>query len=309
MLSGSGLRLGIALPQVFHDGRIDTDLIRDFSVRAEQAGYEDLWLTESILGTQMILEPLTLLSYAAACAPRIRLGVSVIILNQRNPVMLAKALCSVDQLSGGRLTAGVGLGGGTRLYPAFGISPERPVARFVEALRVVRLLMLDDRVTERGELWQLDDVAMQPKPVQKPHLPIWIGGHVPAALRRAVKLGDGWMGAGGSRNEDFFEEIKQIKRFIEDEGLDTDDFTLSKRVYLSVDRDADTAKQTLAAGLGGQYGNARRAQGVGIAGTPAQLVQQLIAMRDAGLQHMLLHPYGDPNQQFELLTREVAPEL
>src|SRR5689334_6194248 len=132
MLSGSGLRLGIALPQVFHDGRIDTDLIRDFSVRAEQAGYEDLWLTERILGTQMILEPLTLLSYAAACAPRIRLGVSVIILNQRNPVMLAKALCSVDQLSGGRLTAGVGLGGGTRLYPAFGISPERPVARFVE---------------------------------------------------------------------------------------------------------------------------------------------------------------------------------
>ena len=66
MLTASGLRLGIALPQVFREGRIDTGLIREFSVRAEQAGYEDLWLTESILSNQMTLEPLTLLSYAAA---------------------------------------------------------------------------------------------------------------------------------------------------------------------------------------------------------------------------------------------------
>ena len=294
MLTASGLRFGIALPQVFREGRIDTGLIREFSLRAEQAGYEDLWLTESILSNQMTLEPLTLLSYAAACAERIRLGVSVIILNQRNPVELAKQLCSLDQLSGGRLTAGVGLGGGTRLYPAFGISPKRPVARFVEGLRVVRSLMLDDRINQRGELWQLEDVAMQPKPIQKPHLPIWIGGHVPAALRRAVKLGDGWMGAGGSRNDEFFAEMVQIKEYIKEEGLEEADFTLSKRVYLSVDRDENRAKQMLAEGLGHSSGNARRAEGVALREPPCSYASNWLQCAMQGCSTCCFTPSAIP---------------
>lgn len=123
MLTGSGMRLGIGLPQLFPNDAIDTVLIRRFAQRAEALGYADLWLSESILGPRGVLEPVTLLAYAAACTTRIRLGVSVIILNQRNPVVLAKALATLDQLSDGRLTVGLGLGGGTAAYPAFGLSP------------------------------------------------------------------------------------------------------------------------------------------------------------------------------------------
>jgi probable F420-dependent oxidoreductase len=309
MLTKSGLKLGIAIPQVFRDGKVDTELIRAFAQRAESLGYEDLWLTERIIGAGNQLEPVTLLTYAAACAPRIRLGVSVIILNQRNPVQLAKELSSLDQLSGGRLTVGVGLGGGTAHYPAFGISEERPVARFTEALRVMRALWSEERVNLPGPLWRLENVSMAPKPLQQPHLPVWIGGHAPGALRRAVRLGDGWMGAGATKNEDFALEIAEVRRLLKEEGKDEAAFPLSKRIYISVDADEAKAREQLAAGMIAQYGNPRMAEGRGLAGTPKQCVEMLRSMRDAGLSHLLLHPYGNAMQQFELLSSEVAPEL
>ena len=309
MLTKSGLRLGVGLPQVFVDGRVDTGLIRDFALRAERLGYEDLWLTDNLLGGRAGLEPVTLLTYAAAVTERIRLGVSVIVLNQRNPVPLAKALASLDQLSGGRLTAGVGLGVGTASYPAFGISEERPVARFVESLRVMRALWSEERVTMNGEFFRLENVAMEPKPVQKPHLPVWFGGHVPAALRRAVRLGDGWMGAGAGRISDFFTDIGLVRGYLKEFGRDEAGFPLSKRLYIAVDDDEQQARDLLSATLVATYGNPRMGQSVGVAGTVAQCVEALRSMRDAGLQHLLLQTCGDPMRQLETLTNEVAPHL
>ena len=308
MLTGSGLRLGIGLPQLFPNDAIDTALIRRFAQRAEELGYEDLWLSESILGARGVLEPVTLLAYAAACTSRIRLGVSVIILNQRNPVVLAKALATLDQLSDGRLTVGLGLGGGTAAYPAFGLSPERPVARFTESLRVMRALWSEERVDLSGVHWQLDRAALAPKPRQQP-LPVWLGGHAPAALRRAVRLADGWMGAGGSPLDEEVVQIAQIRGYLKEAGRSEDGFTLSKRVYIAVDRDGDRARERLAAGLGGQYGRPGMAERVGVAGTPAECAAVLRRLRDAGLHHLLLHPYPDFEEQLELLSSEVAPQL
>lgn len=308
MLTSSGLRLGIGLPQLIGGERADPGLIRDFAVRAESLGFADLWLTDNLLGGRPILEPVTLLAFAAACTQQIRLGVSVLILNQRNPVQLAKALASLDQLSGGRLTVGVGLGGGTALYPALGISEERPVARFTESLRVMRALWSGDRVNLEGEFFRIENASMQPTPVQQPHLPVWIGGHAPGALRRAVRLGDGWMSAGASPAKDFFVEIEQVRSMLREAGRDEAGFALSKRVYIGVDHDEEKARERLAAGLGVQYGGRAR-EGVGVAGTPKQCVEVLRSMRDAGLQHLLLHPFADSMQQLELLTNEVAPEL
>jgi probable F420-dependent oxidoreductase len=308
VLTNSGLRLGIGLPQLFPNDAINTNVIQRFAQRAEELGYEDLWLSESILGARGVLEPVTLLAYAAACTTRIRLGVSVIILNQRNPVVLAKALATLDQLSDGRLTVGLGLGGGTAAYPTFGISPERPVARFTESLQVMRMLWSEERAELRGTHWQLDGAALAPKPRQQP-LPVWLGGHAPAALRRAVRLANGWMGAGGSPIEDFFVQIAQIRGYLTDAGRSEDSFTLSKRVYIAVDTDGARARERLAAGLGGQYGRGNMAERVGVAGTPEECVAVLRRLRDAGLHHLLLHPYPDFLQQLELLSSEVAPLL
>lgn len=172
----------------------------------------------------------------------------------------------------------------------------------------MRALWSEQRVDLAGAHWRLEQAALALKPRQQP-LPVWLGGHAPAALRRAVRLADGWMGAGGASLDDFFVQITQIRGYLKDAGRPEDSFTLSKRVYIAVDRDGDRARERLAAGLGGQYGRGRTAESVGVAGTPEECVAVLRRLRDAGLHHLLLHPYPDFMEQLELLSAKVAPQL
>ena len=125
---------GIAIPQTFASSPIDLALIREFIPKAEQLGYESLWVQEQILTGYGLLEPVTLLTYASALSAKVRLGTAVLLPVIRNPVQLAKSLASLDQLSQGRLTVGVGIGGPHIPEAVFGVSGERRSRRFVEAL-------------------------------------------------------------------------------------------------------------------------------------------------------------------------------
>ncbi len=140
--------------------------IRRFLERAEDLPFVAAWCMEQVIGTAPVLESVTILTYAAAITKRLLLGIAVLLIAQRNPIDLAKALASLDVLSNGRLMVGVGLGASTRFYPAYG---------------------LQDRVTLNDRLSHLEGVPMEPKPVQNRarHL-VW--GSVEAALRRAVEL-------------------------------------------------------------------------------------------------------------------------
>jgi alkanesulfonate monooxygenase SsuD/methylene tetrahydromethanopterin reductase-like flavin-dependent oxidoreductase (luciferase family) len=132
------LEFGVAIPQTFLGAHVDPARIRAFLTRAETLGFASAWVVEQILGRIPSLEPVTLLTYAAAVTARIRLGSAVLLTALRSPVHLAKSLASLDHLSGGRLDVGVGLGGNPRVYPAFGLTPERRAARFVESVRVLK---------------------------------------------------------------------------------------------------------------------------------------------------------------------------
>jgi len=113
----TGVRLGVAIPQTSLSGAFDVRGIRGFLARAEALGFESVWVVEQILGSIRSLEPLTLLTYAAACTERIRLGSAVLLTALRSPIHLAKSVATLDQLSGGRIDLGVGLGGNPRIYP------------------------------------------------------------------------------------------------------------------------------------------------------------------------------------------------
>ena len=230
---------GISIPQVFFDGPIDMPLIEKWSKRAEALGFESLWTQEAITGAVPILEPVTLLSYLAAITENVRLGTSVIVAPLRNPIQLAKSLGSLDHLSGGRLIAGLGLGGNANDIPPFGISAEKRVRRFTEIIDVMKALWTQPEAHFQGEFWQLDGLKMEPKPLQKPHIPIWLGARHTNALRRAVRHGDGWMGAGSSDTESFVTAVDQTKMYLEEAGRDPGSFTISKRVYVAVDNDED----------------------------------------------------------------------
>src|SRR2546422_9868717 len=184
----TGVRLGVAIPQTILSGAFDARAVVRFLARAEARGFESVWVVEQILGSIRSLEPVTLLTYAAACTERIRLGSAVLLTALRSPVHLAKTLATLDHLSAGRIDVGVGLGGNPRIYGAFGLSPERRAARFAEGLRVMKRLWTEERATSDGALLQLQKSSMQPKPFQKPHPPPWVGGRPPHAPRPAVEL-------------------------------------------------------------------------------------------------------------------------
>jgi len=308
MKTKSGLRLGISLPQSFPEERIDRGYLRDTIRRAEALGFEDGWLTESILSPNFYLEPVTYLSYLAAVTERIRLGVAVIILNTRNPVQLAKSLTTLDHMSNGRLTVGIGIGAGTQNYAAFGVPAERRVARFEESVRVMKALWTEDRANLQGNYWRLQDARMQPKPLQKPHMPLIFGGHSEPALRRAVHMGDGWMAAGSTSTEASLDSLRQIRGYLAEAGRKESEFFLSKRIYVDIDENETRARQRLTAALGYQYGGLDQS-GTGLAASPSRLVEVLGKLREAGAQHVLINITSNHMRQMDVIVEKVVPQL
>ena len=307
MKTRSGLTLGISLPQSFANESIDYAYLRDYLRAVESIGFEDGWLTEGILTSSFHLEPVTYLSYVAAMTQNLRLGVAVIILNTRNPVQLAKALATVDQLSGGRMILGVGLGGGTRNYAAFGISAEKRVSRFEEAVNVMKALWTQETVNHPGALWKLENARMKPKCFQKPHLPIYFGGHAEPAMQRAVRMGDGWMAAGSTSTEQSLKDLGRIREILKEQGRDEKTFWLSKRLYLAIDDNESLARKKLTEALNYHYGTDM--SDVGLAATPSRAVEVLGQIREAGARHILVNPCYDHLRQMELLATKIIPQL
>jgi probable F420-dependent oxidoreductase len=298
---------GIAIPQT--SAPADVRFLREYLGRAEALGYDSVWVQEQILGDSPMLEPVTLLTFAAALTTKLRLGTSVILPITRNPIHLAKALSSLDQLSQGRLILGVGMGGPHVPEPAFGISKENRSRRFVEVLKVTKLLWTESRATFAGEFWKFENVAMEPKPIQKPHPPIWFGARDEIALRRTVRHGDGWMGAGSSSKQDFITQSTMLRRLLAEAKRDPAKFPISKRVYLAIDDNRDRAEKRLREWFGARYKNADMAPRVSIWGGVAEVVDKLGELVHAGAQHFLLNPVFDDTEHLERLASDVMPHL
>ena len=308
MASGN-ISCGIAIPQTFTDLSTATGFIRRFLPRAEALGYEGLWVQEQIIGDVPVLEPVTLLTYAAALTSKPHLGSSVLITVIRNPVQLAKSLASLDLLSNGRLIVGVGVGGPHVPEAVFGVNSERRGQRFIEGLQVMKALWTEPRATMSGEFWSFANVAMAPKPVQKPHPPLWFGAREAVALKRAARLGEGWMGAGSSSSADFIKQAELLRRFLDEAGRDQDKFAISKRVYLAVDNDRARAERRLRDWFGQRYKNADMASHVSIWGDRAECIDKLGELVRAGARHLLLNPVFDEMEHMELLAADVVPKL
>lgn len=299
---------GIAIPQVFVKSDIDVQGIRDFLKRAEELEYESVWTQETILSDFSILEPLSLLSYAAATTSRLRLGVSVMLTTLRNPIQLAKILSSLDQLCGGRLDVGVGAGGHVD-ETTFGYSKERRIRRFVEGIQILKALWTQPKTTFSGTFWKLENAVMEPKPVQRPHPPIWFGARIEPALKRAALHGNAWMGGGSSSTEDFISQAATLKQILEASGRDPATFTISKRVYVAVDSDSARAESRLRDWFGVRYGNADMASRDAIWGSISSCRDQIGEIIGAGAKHLLLNPVFDETEHMELLAEELLPTI
>lgn len=177
----------------------------EIATRAEELGYASLWTFQRLLspldGDRPILDPpyrrvhdpLALLAYLAGRTERVRLGVAVVNMPYYAPIVLAKALATVDQLSGGRLDAGLGSGWSPHEFEAVGTPLARRGARAEDFLRCLRAIWTDDVVEYDGPFYRVPRSQVEPKPLQRPHPPILLGGTAEAALRRAGRSADGWI--------------------------------------------------------------------------------------------------------------------
>ncbi|WP_431235267.1 LLM class flavin-dependent oxidoreductase [Mycolicibacterium psychrotolerans] len=307
------MKYSISIPQFDVDG-FDGEGLRSYLTRAEELGFEGGWTIEQIIGPSPMIAPMELLAWAAACTTTLRLGVAVLITSLHDPLQLASTVTAVDRLSHGRLELGVAPGGGRRKFEAFGVDPATFISSFTEGLQLMKAAWSDEpRVTFHGRFRDVDDLPIAPKPVQRPHPPIWFGANAPRAIARAVRHGDAFMGAGSSTTANFATAVQTLRTELAEQRKDPDTFRIGKRVYLIVDDDAARARERVLAGLRRIYGSMPGVDAVPVSGTPSDVVRGLREVIDAGAQTLLLHPVGaslaEDREQMERLAAEVIPQL
>jgi len=196
----SRLRLGFGLPVSGSWARA-ANLVR-IATRAEELGYESLWAFQRLLHPaegdwgpmyRAVQDPLITLAHVAAITDRARLGVAVVNAPFYSPILLAKQLSTLDELSGGRLDAGLGLGWAEEEFAAVGVDYAHRGARTEEFIHCLKAIWTEDVVSFEGEFYRVPPARVDPKPVQQPHPPLLLGGVAERALRRVGRIGDGWI--------------------------------------------------------------------------------------------------------------------
>jgi probable F420-dependent oxidoreductase len=296
--------LGMSLPHRSPEP-VDMAAVRQVAQRAEALGFRDLWVTENTLDHVFCFDAVVVLTYAAAITSTIRVGVSVMVLPVHHPVHVAHQVATLDYVSHGRAILGVGLGRDHH-YTEFQIPRERRVRRFRESVELIKALWTEPKVSYRGSIFQLEGGTMAPKPVQKPHPPIWLGGDHPDAIRRAAAIADGWMGSGGSSKAVFSRSVPILRAELEKAGRDPATFPISKRVFLSVHERPDVARAELHRWFSVVYHNPDGTDASGVHGTPEQVREQLEGLVATGANHLLLNPVCRHAEQVEALAGVVA---
>ena len=298
------IAFGMSLPHRSADP-IPPAVVRQVAERADELGFEDLWVTDNTVDDAGCFDSLLALAYAAAVTTRIRLGVSMLVLPTYDPVHVAHQVATLDALSAGRAILGVGLGRAEE-YEVFQVPVARRVTRLTEAVELIKALWAGPRATYAGEIYEVHGVSLGTRPIQRPHPPVWVGGHHPAALRRAAAWSDGWMGAGGSSVESLTETVAMLRTALEEAGRDPAGYPISKRVFLSVHERRAVARAEVEAWFVDVYQNPTATDSCGVFGTPDQVSEQLEAVAATGVNHLLLNPVTRFGEQLEALAEIVG---
>ena len=255
---GTAVEFGFSLP-----GRgplAKPEILLALARKAERLGYSSLFVTDHVVlptaskspypyhpsgqfpggANQDYLEPLTLLTYLAARTKMIKLGFSVLVIPYRNPLVTAKQLATLDVLSGGRVILGCGAGWLEEEFAALQTPPFRERGQVTaEYLRLMKACWSQDQIRFEGRYYRVNDIIFLPKPIQKPGIPIWIGGHTDAAIRRAGELGDGWHPIGLRPPAlllpaEYAEKAGRVRAWAEKAGRDPDAIALTFRTPMEV---------------------------------------------------------------------------
>jgi probable F420-dependent oxidoreductase len=303
------MEFGVTIPNNW--GLEDPRTVIEFGPMAEELGYDSVWVMDHLFNNGYIRErlddkpyyhPMATLSHISALTSKVQLGTSVLVLPYHNPVELAKYAATLDQMSGGRVVLGVGVGAMTPEFEALGIPLSQRGSLTNESMDVMRELWSNEDPRYQSARWEFSDLKFSPKPRQvingAPNVPLWVGGNSPGAHRRAARRGNGWHPSGVTA-EEFAIGRRHIMELAEAAGRNPDELVMSVRVEVeahgrpSSDRAADRA----------------RLPGDDAAGMAAGIA----AFREAGVSHLVMAlNTGDVSRIRELMqviAADVIPQF
>ena len=292
--------------------------LRVLAQRAESLGFDSAWVSDHIILPRAVdsfypyaadgvatfrpdedyYEPLATLNFLAGCTQKIRLGTHVLILPYRNPVLTAKMISTLDVLSGGRVILGAGVGWMEEEFQALALDTYAQRGAVTdEYIQLFKELWTKDDPEFQGEHYQLSGTGFQPKPVQKPHPPIWIGGHTNPAIRRAAKYGDGWMPIGLRppailEPEELAEKIARLRRLTVRAGRPEDAVSLCFSTGVTFDNSPGATRRMMS-------------------GRAEQIAADLRQYQDLGVRNFILGFPGDSvaalDEAMEQFSNQVMP--
>jgi probable F420-dependent oxidoreductase len=295
--------VAIQIPNVRPDEAIGAAELASMLKRVEEVGFDSAWVMEHSLGKGRALDPFSVLAFAAGQTRSISLGIAVAVLATHQPVHLARQAATIDYLSNGRMMLGVGIGAPVLQYEAFGASVRERAPRFEEDIEVMRRLWRDTDIDFDGRFVKLQGANMEPKPVQSP-LPVWFGASSSAALKRTAKLADAWMGAGSSPASAFPGMVSKLREYLDAEGRDPNAFPIGKRAYVAIDRPQQEVDDWFQAVYGGGI-----SPDVAFVGSAGEVVEELLKLREAGAETLLISPVGDDAAQLGPVIEHVLPAV
>lgn len=283
--------------------------LKDYSIRAEELGFHGLWALERLLHEVPTLEPISCLSLVAGVTSRVRLGSAVILSSLRTPVILAKQLATLDFLSNGRVTVGIGMGRKQDEFDAAGVNVKERVRRFIDGIQIMKKLWTEDNATLSTKLWNLNNASLNPKPIQKPHPPILIGGSADAVFRRAARLGDGWV-SGPRAPESFTECWRKVLTHAKEFGRETDKMDNGALLYSWVDDDRTRARKIMSDVLTRYYsGSPPDIDKVTVWGRVSECTERVATYIKAGVKNIIFTPVAPDHNQLKIYAKEIIPSL
>ena len=310
--------LGCTLPST---GPLATpENLRAVATRAEELGFDHVWASDHIVyptqvssfypyspsgvsdfdPAQTVCEPLSALSYLAGCTTRIKLGTHVLVLPYRDPLLTAKIVSTIDYLSGGRVILGIGVGWMEEEFKALGLDTFAKRGEVTdEDILIFKELWASDDPEFEGRYNRFSGIKFLPKPVQKPHPPIWVGGHTPAALRRAARLGDGWFPLGQRPPaeldpEEIADLTDRLQDMSEEAGRPRDAVTVAFSADLVFDPPPGAPKRTLT-------------------GSSEEIGADIVLYQQVGVQHFVFGFQGESLEarleNMDRFAKEVMPQV
>ena len=274
------MKFGVTIPNNW--GIPDPSDVVAMGPLAEALGFDSIWVMDHLFNNGYIRErlddapyyhPLSILSYLSATTQSITLGTSVLVMPYHNPVELAKYSATLDQISGGRLTLGVGVGAMSEEFDALGISLKDRGSLTNESINILKELWTNENPSYSSSRWNFSDLKFSPKPLQKPSIPIWIGGASDGALARAARVGDGWHPSGVDPSA-YSVRKQQIEELAESQNRDISHFAWSTRVEVQAH---------------GKPSSERAAQRATLSGDSSdQMINGIAEYESSGTDHIIL---------------------